>query len=161
MNSIENIVISKKITVNAPIDLVWHAWTISERVSQWFAAKSIVEARIDGPYELYFNPADTNTMNTKGCKISKISKEEELEFSWKGPDHFAAVMNKEDELTKVNVSFKKVGDQTEITVIHTGWKSDPEWTEAIDWHKMAWDGVLSSLKSNIENGQGDLCCKPN
>ena len=161
MSNNEYLTINKSILINAPIDLVWHAWTIPSRVSQWFAPKSVVEPRINGPYELYFNPTEPNTMNTKGCKITKISTEKELEFSWKGPDHLASIMNNDNELTTVNVSFKKTGDSTELTVTHTGWKTDTQWKDAIDWHQMAWDGVLSSLKSNIEKGQGELCCKPN
>ena len=156
----ETVDISKSIVIDAPIELVWHAWTIPSRVSQWFAPQCVVEPRIGGPFELYFNPADTRTMNTKGCTILKILQNEQLQFTWKGPDHLAAIMNNEQELTIVTVTFTKIDDTTEVTVLHSGWKTDAQWKDAIAWHEMAWTGVLSSLKSAIEKGEGELCCQP-
>jgi uncharacterized protein YndB with AHSA1/START domain len=38
----------KEMTINAPINLVWYAWTISKRVSEWFAPETVVEAREGG-----------------------------------------------------------------------------------------------------------------
>lgn len=148
-------------TINAPLDLVWYAWTISERVSEWFAPETVVEAREGGAYELYFIPGNKTGMNTKGCKITKLIEEKELHFTWKGPDQFEALMNKENELTIVHVSFESVNDNsTKVIVKHTGFKSIEEWTEAINWHQMAWSGVLDSLKSALENGEGNVCCQP-
>jgi len=51
-----NRTIINEITINAPLNLVWYAWTISERVSQWFAPEAVVEAIEGGAYELYFIP---------------------------------------------------------------------------------------------------------
>ena len=78
----------KKIEIEAPLSLVWHAWTISDRVSEWFAPEAVVEAKEGGPYELYFVPGNTTGMNTKGCKITKLVEGKELHFTWKGPDPF-------------------------------------------------------------------------
>lgn len=65
-------------------------------------------------------------------------------------------MNKEDELT--NVSFRSINDKlTKVSVAHDGFKKDDVWTEAINWHEKAWSGVLSSLKSALEKGEGNLC----
>ena len=153
--------INKELIINAPLDLVWFAWTISERVSEWFAPETVVEAREGGAYELYFIPGNKTGMNTKGCKITKLIEEKELHFTWKGPDQFEALMNKENELTIVHVSFESVNDtSTKVIVKHTGFKSIEEWTEAINWHQMAWSGVLGSLKSSLEKGEGILCCQP-
>lgn len=51
--------IIKEITIDAPLKLVWYAWTISERVSEWFAPETIVEAKEGGAYELYFIPGNS------------------------------------------------------------------------------------------------------
>ena len=153
--------ITKELIINAPLDLVWFAWTISERVSEWFAPETVVEAREGGAYELYFIPGNKTSMNTRGCKITKLIEEKELHFTWKGPDQFEALMNKENELTIVHVSFELVNDNsTKVIVKHTGFKRIEEWTEAINWHQMAWSGVLDSLKSALENGEGNVCCQP-
>jgi uncharacterized protein YndB with AHSA1/START domain len=155
-------VIIKEIIISAPLNLVWYAWTISERISEWFAPESVVEAKEGGAYELYFIPGNSKGMNTKGCKISKLINEKELHFTWKGPDQFEAIMNKENELTNVNVSFKSINDDsTKVIVKHIGFKeNDEDWIEAINWHQMAWTRVLDSLKSALEKGKGNVCCQP-
>ena len=100
-------------------------------------------------------------MNTKGCKITKLINEKELHFTWKGPDEFEELMNKEDELTIVKVSFLSINDNfTKVVVEHSGLKDNEDWLEAINWHEMAWSGVLDSLKSALEKGEGNLCCQP-
>lgn len=148
-------------TIQAPINLVWYAWTISERVSEWFAPETVIDAKEGGAYELYFIPGNKTEMNTKGCKIIKLVDNKELQFTWKGPDQFQSIMNNEAELTIVNVSFEPVNsNSTRVVIVHSGFKDDDNWKEAFTWHEMAWSGVLKSLKSALEKGEGNLCCQP-
>ncbi|MBT2679382.1 SRPBCC domain-containing protein [Bacillus sp. ISL-35] len=153
--------VNNEITVNLSIELVWHAWTISDRAAQWFAPDTNIGSKVGGPYELYFVPGNKSGMNTKGCKILKLDHCKELVFEWKGPDQFNSLMNKAYPLTKVTVNFEKVRDDTtKVIVLHTGFKEGDAWNEAIQWHEMAWSGVLKSLKSALETGEGELCCQP-
>lgn len=100
-------------------------------------------------------------MNTKGCKIIRIVNEEELHFTWKGPDPFAQIMNQKHELTIVKVKFEKIdADTSKVIVEHSGFNDGEAWEEAFNWHKMAWSGVIGSLKSELEKGEGSLCCQP-
>ena len=148
-------------TIDTPLNLVWLAWTISERVSEWFAPEAKVEAKEGGAYELYFIPGNNTGMNTKGCKITKLITENKIEFTWKGPDQFEDLMNNEDELTTVHVSFQAIHENSaKVIVEHRGFKNHEDWIEAINWHQMAWSGVLDSLKSALEKGEGNLCCQP-
>jgi uncharacterized protein YndB with AHSA1/START domain len=153
--------IIKEVTIHAPADLVWYAWTLPERVSEWFAPEAVIELREGGSYELYFIPGNRTSMNTRGCKITKLIPKKELQFTWKGPDQFAALMNNEEELTMVNVSFKSIDDHsTKVMIEHTGLKDNEDWMEAYNWHESAWSDVLDSLKSALEKGEGNLCCQP-
>ncbi|PLR96888.1 SRPBCC family protein [Bacillus sp. T33-2] len=157
----ENKVIAKEVIINAPLNLVWHAWTISDRVAEWFAPETVVEPREGGPFELFFVPGNKAGMNTKGCIITKIVPEKELHFTWKGPDQFADFMNQESNLTVVKVKFAGIDEQTgKVSLEHTGFKEGDSWSEAFQWHEMAWSQVLSSLKSALEKGEGNLCCQP-
>ena len=153
--------IMKEITINVPLNFVWYAWTISERVSEWFAPESIVEPEEGGVYELYFIPGNRTGMNTKGCKIIKLINEQELQCTWKGPDQFDTLMNNENDLTTVKVNFTPINENsTKVVILHTGFKDRDGWIEAINWHEMAWSSVLESLKSALEKGEGQLCCQP-
>ncbi|MBT2640501.1 SRPBCC domain-containing protein [Bacillus sp. ISL-39] len=159
----ENILaeVKQEITVNVPVELIWHAWTISDRVALWFAPETNIEAKVGGAYELYFIPGNRTGMNTKGCKVLKLNFFRELVFEWKGPDQFSSLMNVGEQLTIVSVNFEKIEDNTtKVTVRHTGFKEDDAWTEAVKWHEMAWSGVLKSLKNALETGKGELCCQP-
>ncbi|OCA84208.1 hypothetical protein A8F94_15950 [Bacillus sp. FJAT-27225] len=101
-------------------------------------------------------------MNTRGCTVTKIVPEKTLQFTWKGPDPFNSLMNRGHELTEVKVSLDAVGPtETKVSIEHSGFNRSKEWDEAFNWHQNAWTGVLSSLKSAIETGEGELCCQPN
>ncbi|QTD40406.1 SRPBCC domain-containing protein [Sporosarcina sp. Te-1] len=153
--------VKNEVIIQAPVELTWFAWTISDRVSQWFAPEAVVEAKVGGAYELYFIPGNREGMNTMGCKIVSLVPQKELSFTWKGPDQFRDIMNQEDELTTVCVHFVSMDEvTTRVTVEHIGFRDESEWKEAVDWHQIAWNGVLSSLKAALEKGEGNLCCQP-
>lgn len=70
-------------------------------------------------------------------------------------------MNNENELTTVKVSLETINRiSTKVIVDHIGFKDNDDWIEAIKWHQVAWSGVLESLKSTLEKGEGNLCCQP-
>ncbi|MEI5906362.1 SRPBCC domain-containing protein [Bacillus spongiae] len=153
-------VIERTATINAPLNLVWHAWTIADRVSQWFAAEARITPKVGGVYELYFERGNTNGMNTKGCTIVSMIHRQELTFTWKGPDQFRDFMN-HGELTTVKVKLEELKEnKTNVRLQHVGWRDGEGWDEALKWHEMAWSGVLNSLKSALEEGIGQLCCQP-
>jgi uncharacterized protein YndB with AHSA1/START domain len=152
--------IREEVVVAASPDIVWHAWTISERVAVWFAPAANVEARVGGAYEVFFDPTNRNRMGTLGCKVTALEQQQRLEFQWKGPDQLAAIMNDESNLTVVRVTFTPEVEGTRVAIEHTGWGDGEEWAKARAWHVMAWKQVAGSLKSALESGQGDLCCQP-
>ncbi|WP_250886768.1 SRPBCC domain-containing protein [Bacillus sp. SM2101] len=153
-------ILKKDVLINAPLNLVWHAWTNSDRVSKWFAPITVVEPKEGGAFELYFDPENVEGMNTKGCRIKRFVPTKQLEFTWKGPDQFASIMNNQDDLTLVNVLFEEEEEKTKVTLEHFGWGFGAAWEEAFKWHEMAWHGALGSLKSALEKGEGELCCQP-
>lgn len=154
--------IKQEITINASKEIVWWAWTLSERVVQWFAPGAHIEAKLGGAYELFFIPNNPDQMSTKGCRITQFEPQSRLSFTWKGPDDFASLMNDDGALTAVHVTLSEDGEySTKVTLEHAGWEEGTEWEKAIEWHQMAWNQVLSSLKSSIESSKGELCCTPN
>lgn len=156
-----SLAVKEEITINAAREFVWHAWTISERVAEWFAPEAVVEAKEGGAYELYFIPGNRSGMNTKDCKILSLIPEKELHFTWKGPDQFSDIMNVAGQLTTVSVYLEAVSENsTIVTIHHTGFGKGEKWQDALEWHIKAWTGVLSSLKSALEKGEGNLCCQP-
>ena len=148
-----------EVTIAAPREWVWLAWTQSERITQWFAPEAHIEPRLGGAFELYFTPSAKEQMSTKGCMITLWEPEERLSFTWKGPDPFAPIMNHADSLTYVLVTLSEAEGATKITVEHFGWGETEAWEQAKSWHVQAWTQVLSSLKAALEAGEGKLCCR--
>lgn len=150
--------IIQQVAIAADVSLVWRAWTEPDRITEWFAPAAVIEPKIGGKFELYFNPENRDSMSTKGCTILHIDKPKSLVFEWKGPDPFADIINR-GELTFVEVSFEPGEEGTIVTLTHKGWKASPDWNRAREWHAAAWTDMLASLKSSLESGQGLLCCE--
>jgi len=144
--------------VESPLELVWLAFTQADRVIQWFAPDANIEPRLGGSYELFFNPDNRDQMGTRGCLITLFEPNERLGFTWKGPDDFAALMNQDDALTYVLVTLSEQAGKTKVVIEHFGWKESGEWDKARAWHETAWSHVLTSLKTALESGKGNLCC---
>ncbi|MCW4048388.1 MAG: SRPBCC domain-containing protein [Candidatus Bathyarchaeota archaeon] len=138
------------ISLKASIDKVWSYWTEVDKITEWFSPEANIEARVGGPYELFFDPENHEHMSTIGCVVTHLTPMSLLGFTWKDPDEFACLMNKPDKLTQVKVEFTKEGETTQIKVTHSGWRDDDEWKKAHDWHKRAWEGVLASLTETLE-----------
>jgi uncharacterized protein YndB with AHSA1/START domain len=153
-------IVRQEIAVAAPLEVVWLAWTRSDRITVWFAPRARVDARPGGPFELFFDPDHPDHQSTKGCVFTTVEPMKQLVFTWKGPDPFAAWMNREESLTSVSVRFQEEGERTRVIVEHTGWGEGEEWEEARRWHQTAWAGCLESLRSALESGEGDICCLP-
>jgi uncharacterized protein YndB with AHSA1/START domain len=147
-------------SIDAPLDLVWRAWTETERITEWFAPAANIVAEDGGAFELFFDPADHTHMSTIGCVVTAIEPMERLAFTWKGPDQFTQLMNEPLPATSVDVKFQEEGDRTCVRIEHDGWGEGGMWVEARDWHLKAWEGVLQSLKSGFKTGEGLLCCSP-
>jgi uncharacterized protein YndB with AHSA1/START domain len=48
--------IREEVIVEASVDAVWDAWTTEAGVRSFFAPACAVELRVNGPYEIVFNP---------------------------------------------------------------------------------------------------------
>ncbi len=139
-----------EVSISVPIDIVWEAWTKTERITPWFAPEAHVEARIGGPFELFFDPSNHERQCTKGCVFTLLKPKKHLGFTWKGPDQFQRLMNSPTSLTSVLVAFHDEKEATRIVVEHGGWGEGKEWRKAREWHKTAWTQVLRNLRSVLE-----------
>ena len=143
-------------SIAAPVDQVWEAWTKGEHTTAWFAPEARVEARVGGPFELFFEPPDRDHQCTKGCVFTRVEPKRRLGFTWKGPDQFAGLMNDPATLTSVSVTFRDENGTTRVSLEHDGWGTGEEWTQARAWHQAAWQQALGRLKSFLESGKRQL-----
>jgi uncharacterized protein YndB with AHSA1/START domain len=135
-------------TIPETVEALWKEWTDQTKITKWFSPEANIEPRLDGAYELFFNPSDHDSMSTKGCRITEFEPRSQLMFQWKGPDQYAQLMNAPPE-THVEVTFSPKGPDTVMTITHTGWGQGSEWQGAREWHDRAWQGVIADLKEHL------------
>lgn len=138
-----------QVILDATIDEVWHTWTDSKDITNWFSPEAYIEPKQGGAYELYFDPSNHDHMSTKGCKITEITPKTRLSFQWRGPDRHTPVMNNPDPQTHVHVTFKQQDNQTTVNITHTGWGTSEPWNQARQWHDQAWKGVIDALQNHF------------
>ncbi|MGC5327868.1 SRPBCC family protein [Brevibacillus sp. SYSU BS000544] len=104
-NTIQDI--KQTATFNAPIQKVWEAVSSSEGIASWFMPNDFQpvvghEFHIQSP----FGPSP--------CKVLEIEAPHRLSFAWDTDGWI------------VTFQLKEVGNQTEFTVVHAGWKQPGE-----------------------------------
>jgi uncharacterized protein YndB with AHSA1/START domain len=118
----------------------------NELLESWLAAAAEVEPKVGGKYELFWDPADRENNSTIGCRVTAFAPAQLIAFQWRSPKQFKPFANTADPLTRVLVSFVPEGTGTRVHLIHSGWRSPPEWEEARLWQERAWTGAFKKLE---------------
>jgi uncharacterized protein YndB with AHSA1/START domain len=91
--------------VNASQDEVWDAWTTEEGVKSFLAPACNVDVRVDGPYEIFFDPeAELGRRGAEGAKILALQPEKMLSITWNAPPELSEVRK---QWTHVTVRFEE------------------------------------------------------
>ena len=99
--------IRSTVVVPAPLDEVWAAWTTTEGIKSFFAPDAKVEARVDGPFEVYMNPFGVPGMKgADGMRFLAIQPKRMITFTWNAPPTMPVVRKQR---TYVTVRFKSTG----------------------------------------------------
>jgi uncharacterized protein YndB with AHSA1/START domain len=152
MTRAKNRLIEAAIVALAPINEVWQAWTTPAGVLTFFAPACHVDMRVDGPYEMYFNPeAESGLRGGEGVKILAIQPPTMLSFTWNAP---VTLPNVRKQYTHVVIRLEELSNQqTQVTLYHDGWGEGDEWDQAYAYFSSAWqDTVLPRLRYRFEVG---------
>lgn len=137
--------------INKPKNEIFSYWIDSDKLSLWLTQKStetFVKSRKNGKYCLDINKSHI----TRGSTIISIKNNQEIEFSWIGPNQFDDFLNFPGELTTVKIIFNQIDDtKTSVKLQHFGWKSSEDYQEARSWHQKFWNNKLDNLKRVIES----------
>jgi uncharacterized protein YndB with AHSA1/START domain len=146
--------IVKVVTVKAPVDEVWKAWTTREGLTSFFAPDARVEARPGGPFEVYFNPyAKPGLKGADDMVVLAVQDNAMISFTWNAPPHLAEARRQR---TSVVVRMKPAADgTTEVRLTHGGWGDGGQWDQAYDYFDKAWGGVLANLQKRFVEGPVD------
>jgi uncharacterized protein YndB with AHSA1/START domain len=95
--------IQQTIIIEAPIEKVWSHVSTSEGIAAWFMPNDF-KAEVGHEFHLQspFGPSP--------CKVTEIEPPHRLSFTWDTDGWFVTFL------------LKDLGDKTEFTLIHGGWK---------------------------------------
>lgn len=136
--------ISSKLSCNA--HQAFEMFTVNAKLQTWLTEVAEVELRVGGRYELFWEPEDRENNSTIGCHITAFEADQFLSFEWRSPKQFKHFANQADPLTHVIVFFVPIQDGTQVHLIHSGWRSSPEWIEAMQWQQRAWCVAFDALE---------------
>lgn len=146
--------IVKSVTVKAPVEEVWKAWTTAEGIKSFFAPDARVEPRPGGLFEIHINPyARPGMKGADGMVFLALQEPRMLSFTWNAPPHLPEVRGQR---TSVTVRLEPAADgATQVRLTHTGWGDDGQWDQAYAYFDRAWGNVLANLGKRFAEGPID------
>lgn len=154
MNNLNYHLISAEITVHAPIETVWEAWTTEHGVKRFFAPDCFIESKPGGAYEMYFDPsAPAGLRGGEGCRILAMQKPSMLSFTWNNPPELEK-LRETHQNTHVLIRLEVIAPQdTRVILMQDGWGTGEDWEKAYAYFSKAWSTfVLPRLKLSLEQG---------
>ncbi|TQR17284.1 SRPBCC family protein [Psychrobacillus soli] len=133
--------ITQTVILNAPIQKVWDTVATSEGIASWFMPNDF---KLEVGYEFHIQ----SPFGPSPCKVTEVNPPNKLSFIW------------DTDGWVVSFILKELGDQTEFTLIHGGWKqpdaiiSKANQKSADIHEKMSqgWVGIVQKgLRKAVEN----------
>ncbi len=146
----DNIIHISTLVVLPPAE-AFEYFTSDSLLQSWLTAVAEVEPRVGGKYELFWLPDDRENNSTIGCRVTAFAPDQLIAFQWRSPKQFKSFANSADPLTHVVVTFMPEDSGTRIHLIHSGWRSNPEWDEAREWQAKAWIGAFDRFERVANN----------
>jgi uncharacterized protein YndB with AHSA1/START domain len=146
--------ITKQVVVKGSMPDVWDAWTTTEGIKTFFAPDAHVEARPDGPFQIYINPfAEPGMKGADDMRVLSVERFKMLSFTWNAPPSLPQARKQR---TVVILRFDSVSqNETRVTLTHVGWGDGGEWDKAYNYFDKAWDKVLGNLQTRFATGPID------
>lgn len=127
--------------VPAPPEVVYRAWTDP----QFLGVDRRVQARVGGPYEIFFLDGPPGERGGEGCRILAMEPDRMLVFSWNSPPGFST----RGQHTQVVVTLEPTANGTLVRLAHVGHGTGPEWDANRAYFAQAWPRVLQSLADAV------------
>ncbi len=147
-------ILTEEITVEAPLEAVWHAWTTVEGVKTFFARDANIELHTDGNYEIFFFPNNPpGQRGAEGTRVLAVEPRNRLAFTWDAPPKWPHIRGQR---TMVVVTFHAADDRhTQVVLTQMGWGAGNDWDQVFEYFTGAWHVVLARLDYRFRNGPID------
>ena len=146
--------IDKMVTVAAPVEQVWQAWTTRAGIVSFMAPGAEVDPRPGGAFDIHFDPlAEPGLRGADGMQFMALQPPRLLSFTWNAPPHLPEARGQR---TLVVVRLAPEGEgSTRVTLHHVGWGDGGQWDQAYTYFDRAWGTVLNNLQKRFASGPVD------
>lgn len=129
------------VTINAPIDKVYHAVSTQQGVRDWWTAGAHIEEKVGGTLEFTFGESNYyNKMRMEAMKQSNY-------IEW-------LVVESDPEWLNTRIKFEMEEPEpgkTQLRFMHEGWADTTDFYGQCSYH---WGHYMSSIKKLCETGEG-------
>lgn len=138
----ENEFFAYRQVIQAPVDLIYRAFTSATALREWLCDVSTVNPEVGGRLFLAWNRG----YFASGA-FQKLDKNSVIEFSWigKGEPGWSEV--------HINISLTAVEGQYQVDLTHQGIGQGNDWEEARREIHKGWSFGMENLKSTLEDGR--------
>lgn len=145
-------ILTKEVSIRAPLDAVWDAWTTEEGLA-FISPESNIELRLDGPYEWFLDgePDNRGKRGGEGSHVLAFLPQKMLAFSWTFPPDVPELRSA-DERTQVVVLLDEDGEgRVHVSLYAHGWREGEPWQRGWAYFDRAWGLVLDRMKVHLES----------
>ncbi len=142
------ITITKVFKGVTPVRL-YTAWTDPGLIAQWFGPEGFVntvhamDVRVGGSYRLTMLSPDGSSHPLRGTFLELVPREKIcLTWQWENPETPESVGHQE---TRVTVTFKDIGGDTEMTMIHDQFNNEEQAAN----HNSGWTSSFNKLETVV------------
>jgi uncharacterized protein YndB with AHSA1/START domain len=137
-----------EITIPAPLDDVWNAFSTSAGLSTWLTPGAVVDLRKGGEWTAHFPGGKTG-----GGTILSFRPRREMVLAAMAPERFPTVRA---DRTTARFQFKAADSHSTIVrLTQTGWKQGEEWDNAYDYLAKGNVQLLETLRRRFVDGPID------
>jgi uncharacterized protein YndB with AHSA1/START domain len=133
--------ITVSVSVHAPIEKVWSAWTEPQHIMQWNAAsddwhtpRAENDLRVGGMFSSRMEARDGSQGFDFGGTYTEIVPNEGIAYTMDG-----------DDARKVEISFTSEGDSVKIVEMF-----EPEHENSVEMQKGGWQSIMDRFKAYVE-----------
>ncbi len=141
-------VLTKAVTVEAPVKEIWRAWTTADGLS-FVSNKSRIELEPGGAYEWFLDlgPDADGRYGSETSHVLAVLPEQVLVFNWNFPPDVPA-LRASGAMTQVIVRFEAVSpERTRVHLDAVGWQEGDDWDRGYKYFDAAWSRVLTALQA--------------
>lgn len=147
-------VLRAELTLDAPVQAVWEAWTTEDGARSFLAPGAHIEPQVDGLYEIHFHPDRApGRRGAEGTRVLVYEPPTRLAFTWNAP---LDLPNVRAQRTVVTIDLEaEAPERTRLRFTQSGWGQGDEWDRAYAYFDAGWNRVLARLVHRFAVGPVD------